>query len=108
MYNAAKTECKSSWWNYIHVFLIKENELLKNYNETWDKVSNSVEKGFHSDPVYNEKYLKTKIKPYEGKINAGFYNYGMAEEGYYRVFLSVTLIDFVFKMAKNYCPHVHM
>ena len=39
-------------------------------------------------------------------MNAGFYNYGMAEEGYHRVFLSVTLIDFVFKMAKNYCPHV--
>ena len=55
-----------------------------------------------------KKYLKTKIKPYEGKINAGFYNYGMAEEGYHRVFLSVTLIDFVFKMAKNYCPHAHM
>ena len=49
-------------------FLIKHEELLENYNEIWDKVSNSMEKGFHSEPVYNEKYVKIKIKSYEEKI----------------------------------------
>ena len=49
-------------------FLIKHEELLENYNEIWDKVSNSMEKGFHSEPVYNEKHVKIKIKSYEEKI----------------------------------------
>ena len=40
-------------------FLIKDYELLKKYSKIWDKVSNSMRKGFDSTPVYNEKYLKT-------------------------------------------------
>ena len=46
-------------------FLIKNDEFLKQYNETWDKVSNTIKKGFDSEPVYNKKYVRTKIKCYE-------------------------------------------
>ena len=31
-----------------------------------------MKKGFDSERVCNTKYLKTKIKPYEGKINLDF------------------------------------
>ena len=31
-----------------------------------------MEKGFDNEPVENEKYIKTKIKSYEGKINKTF------------------------------------
>ena len=34
---------------------------LKVYNKVWDKISNIMQKRFHSKPVYNENYLKTKI-----------------------------------------------
>ena len=29
---------------------------------TCEKVNNSIKKGFYSEPVYNEKYIKTKEK----------------------------------------------
>ena len=45
-------------------FLIKDDELLEKYNETWEKVSKSIKKEFDSEPVYKEKYIKTKIKNY--------------------------------------------
>ena len=49
-------------------FLIKKKDrLLRKYNKIWDKVSNNVKKGFDIQPVYNEIYLKTKIKSYKGK-----------------------------------------
>ena len=44
---------------YMSIF-IKNDELLEKYNEIWDKVSNSIEKRFDSEPVCNEKYIKTK------------------------------------------------
>ena len=55
-------------------FLIKHVELLQKYNEIWGKVSNSIKKGFDSEPVYYEKYIQTKIKSHEGKIKANFHN----------------------------------
>ena len=48
-------------------FFIKDDELLKKYNEIWEKVKNSLKKEFDSEPVYNKKYLKAKIKSYNGK-----------------------------------------
>ena len=44
--------------------LIKVNELLEKCNRIWNKVNSSMKKGFDSGPVYNEKYLKTKIEFY--------------------------------------------
>ena len=52
--------------------MIKNNKVLEKHNEIWDKVRKVVKKRFYSDPVYNERYLKTKIKSYEGKINTSF------------------------------------
>ena len=50
-------------------FLIKDDGLLEKYNQIWEKVKNSIKKEFDSKPIYNEKYLKAKIKSYYGKIN---------------------------------------
>ena len=30
------------------------------------------EKEFHSEPFYNDKYIKTKMKLYNGRINRNF------------------------------------
>ena len=54
--------------------LIKDHELLEKYNEIQEKVKNSLKKEFESKPVYNEKYLKAKIKSYNGGININFHN----------------------------------
>ena len=43
-------------------FLTKDDEVLEKYNEIWGKVKNSLKKEFDSEPVYNKKYLKAKIK----------------------------------------------
>ena len=53
--------------------MIKDDELLEKYNEIWE-VKISIKKEFDNKPVYNEKYLKAKIKSYNGKINTNFHN----------------------------------
>ena len=55
----------------------------------------------NDEPVYNEMYLKTKIKSYEAKINTSFYNNKMPKEGSHCIWLSVILIDFVFRIGRN-------
>ena len=55
-------------------FLLKDEKLLERYNEIQKKVSNIIKKEFDSKPIYNEKYLKTEINSYNGKINTNFHN----------------------------------
>ena len=80
---------------YICSF-IKDNELLKKYNEIWEKVKNSIKKEFDTEPVYNEKYVKAKIKSYNGKIDTNFHNNKIKKEGSHFICLLVILIDSAF------------
>ena len=86
----------------MHVFFIKADELLEKYNKIWNKVNNSVKKGSDSELVYKTKYLKIKIKSYEGKINTNFHEIGMPKKSFLRICLSVILIGSDFKLSKNY------
>ena len=63
-----------------------------------------IKKGPDSEPVYNDKYLKTKMKYYKQKLNINFHNDKIAKEGSHCISLSVVLIDPVFKMANNCYP----
>ena len=62
-------------------FLIKDDKLLEKNNEIWKKVRNIIKQELDSEPVYNEKYLKGKIKSYNGKINTNFHNNKIPKEG---------------------------
>ena len=73
-----------------------------------EKVKNSIKKEFDIEPVYNEKYLKAKIKSYDEKINTNFYNKKMPKEGSQFICLSVVLFNSVFRTRKNYYPQVFL
>ena len=40
----------------------------------WKKISNLVNKKFDSDPIYNNKYINTKIRSYNNDIETNFRN----------------------------------
>ena len=91
-----------------YMLLDKNNGLLEKYNEIWNIVSNTIKKRFDNEPVYNKKYLKGRIKFYEGKIITNAHNGKMLEEDSDGIFLSKILIDSVFKMVKNYDPQAFL
>ena len=41
----------------------------------------TVSKRIYIEPVYNEKYLKAKVKSYNGKINTNFHKNKIPKEG---------------------------
>ena len=49
-------------------FLIKDDEMLDKYNEIWDKIKETLSIKFHSMPVYDEKYTKSKVREFNGVI----------------------------------------
>ena len=67
-----------------------------------------LKKEFVSEPVYNEKYLKTKVKSYNENTNTNFHDNKIPKEGSEFICLSVILIDSVFKTGKNYYAQVFL
>ena len=45
-------------------FLIKDDEVWGKYDEIWDVLSTK----FHSEPIYEKKYLKVKVREFDGVI----------------------------------------
>ena len=61
--------------------LVYNEKLLKAYNEIWDKISNLLEKGVDSEPVFNNKFIIAKIKSYNNEMNTSFQSNKIPEEG---------------------------
>ena len=47
-------------------FMMKDDEVLEKYNQIWYVIRNKLGNKFHSEPVYEEKYLKTKVRDLMG------------------------------------------
>ena len=62
-------------------FIVKDKQLLKNYNRIWDKVKKLMKIDFESKPVYvdDDKYIKTKIKIYAKSTIKNFHNKKMSK-----------------------------
>ena len=43
-------------------FVIKNDDVLDKYNKTWDKIKENLKIKFHSMLIYDEKYIKTKLR----------------------------------------------
>ena len=74
-------------------FLIKDNELLEKCKKIWHKVSIIIIKTFDCKAVCCEKYLKTKTKSYERKIDTNLQNEKMPKEHSQCICILVALIE---------------
>ena len=80
--------------------------MQQKYNEICDKISKIIKKGLGSEHVYNDKYLKTKIKSYKEKVNANFHSNKVPKEDFQCTSISIILNNSVFGTGKNYYPKV--
>ena len=73
------------------------------FKEIWEKVTNIIYKEFDTNPIYNKKYIKSKIKVHNKKINTNFHSNKMPH-----VYLSVTLLDSVYRKDNKYYSQVFL
>ena len=53
-------------------FFIKDDDVLYKYNEIWDKIKEKLNIKFHSEPIYDKKYIKAKVREYDSVIKTNF------------------------------------
>ena len=53
-------------------FKIEDESVYLKYTEIWNKIKNSLNTRFHSQPIYDDKYIKTKVKTFSSMSNTLF------------------------------------
>ena len=56
--------------------------MLEKYNEIWDKIKEKLNIKFHSMPIYNEKYIKAKVREFNSVIKKTFWTMRDKKEMY--------------------------
>ena len=53
-------------------FNIEDDDIFLKCIEIWKKIKKALSIKFHSQPIYDEKYIKTKVKTFNDVINTVF------------------------------------
>ena len=53
-------------------FMVKIDNALDKYNKIWDKIKEKANPKFHRIPVYDETYIKVKVREFDGTIKTNF------------------------------------
>ena len=85
-------------------FVIKDDDVLDKYNEIWDKIKETLSIKFHSMPVYDEKYIKAKVREFNGVIKTNFLDNEIPKENVHYTCMAGITIDSVMRMEKKELP----
>ena len=89
-------------------FLIKNSEVWEKYEDIWDVIKKKLNIKFHSEPIYENKYLKVRVRESDGSIKTNFLGNGVPKENtYYTCIPCITLVS-VLKMNKKNYPQVYL
>ena len=89
-------------------FLIKDGEVWEKYKQIWNLIKNKLGIRFHSLLVHDKKYLKTKLKEYNGVIKTNFLGNGIPKENKHCSCIACITIDSVMRMDKKNYPQVYL
>ena len=82
-------------------FVIKDDMCLDNYNEIRDSIKNKLNIKFHSEPVYDEKYIKAKLREFDGVIKTNSLGNKVPKENEHYTCIACITIDSVMRMEKK-------
>ena len=81
-------------------FLIKDDNVLDKYNKICDKIQNKLNIKFHSMPVYDETYIKAKVREFNGAIKTNFSADKVPKGNMHYTCTAYITIDSVMRMEK--------
>ena len=85
---------------------IEDDNVLVKYNQIWNKIKKMLSIKFHSQPAYDEKYIKNKVKTFNEAVNTIFSD--DPKENIHHICLTAIYIDSVMKADKKYYHQVYL
>ena len=89
-------------------FLIKDDEVWDKYDEIWDEIKNKPGIKFHSEPVYEYRYLKAKVREFDDVIKTNFLGNDVPKENMHYTCIACITIDSVLRIDKKNHRQVYL
>ena len=82
-------------------FIVKDEDIIDKYNEIWDRIKEKLNIKFHSMPVYDQTYIKAKVREFDGVIKTNFLGDGVTKENMHYACIACITINSVMRMEKK-------
>ena len=82
-------------------FKIEDEDVYLKYNVIWNNIKNLLNMKMHSETIYDEKYIKTKVKKISSIINTLFTGNEIPKERVHYVCNPAIFIDSVLLVDKE-------
>ena len=89
-------------------FLIKNSEVCEKYEEIQSVIKHKLNIKFHTQPIYENKYSKAKVREFDGNIKTNFLGNGLPKENTYYTCIACINIDSIIKRNKKSYPQVYL
>ena len=83
-------------------FMIKDDKVWDKYDKIWNVIKDKLNIKLHSEPVYEYKYLRTKVREFDGVIKTNFLSNDVPKENMHYTCIACITIDSVMRMDKKY------
>ena len=82
-------------------FLIKDDEVWEKYKQIWHVVKNKLGIKSHSEPIYKQKYLKFKVREFDGVIKTNLWVYINTKKNMHHTCITCITMDSVIRIHKK-------
>ena len=89
-------------------FLIKDDKVWDKYDKIWDVIKDKLGINFHSEPVYEYRYLKAKVREFDGVMKTNFLGDDVPKENMYEKIRKNRFRKFFFQIQiLNLCSETY-
>ena len=89
-------------------FKIEDESVYLKYTEIWNKIKKSLGIKIYIQPIYDYKYIKTKVKTFSSMINTLFSGNEIPIENNHYICIAAICIDSILKVDKKNHPQVYL
>ena len=88
--------------------LIKNNEVCGRFEDICNVIKNKLNIKFYNQPIYENKYLKAKVRQFDGDIKTNLLGNDLPKENTYYTCIARITIDSIIKMNKKNYPQAYL
>ena len=89
-------------------FKHSDESLWEKYEKLWDVIKNKLSIKFHSKPIYNQKYLKAKVREFDGVIKTNFLGNDTPKENMHYTCIDCKTIGCIMRMDNKNHPQIYL